>query len=600
MEAETTNARDPILEKAWLRHAELDANASRLSKRHLNLRKWVAILGVLATFLAIVSDIISTAIGDTQPLLVLILKIMLIATPLLGSMVAAFTSRELGDGRWLSMRAGAEEMVKDIYIYRTVLTNNPDRSKWLSHRLANTSRQVYKSSGNKLDTVPYQGNIPVVYSGDPGFTNLTPEEYIRYRLQDQLSWHEKKIVTIGEEKRKLTITILGMGALGALLAGIGGPFAVWVALTASFTAALVGWEELRNREKTIANYSKVKLELTIIRDYWYALSPAEQNDSAFYRMVLATEKLMFAQNSQYIRSMQDALSGADDEDKKLVEDMVQMSATSNAELQKKLLSESQAVFAEATQQLSAVAEDAAATVSGMVTAVSAEAIALNQTMEDVVISTVAESAAIRQTITETVDATTAEVAASRTAVEASRDATLAEVAAGRAALEATRDETLDEVAAWRDTAQESVNTAVAQSAAIQEMVTAETDAWEETSQEMLAGVSATSAAGQATATQEAAAWQQSAQDALDTAVGESAALRDTANTAVEMTAATADAWQESAQDTLDTAVEQFAPPTIGTDEMVDQAVDRVLQEGVVVADEAIKMALAQATEDELS
>ncbi len=107
---------EPILKEAWMRHAELDANAGTLKKRYTKYRKWVLTLGVLATFLAIftagVSNLGSQAIPEyftflpqglidflTDVRLQAILKVLLIATPLLASVIAAYTSREMGDGR---------------------------------------------------------------------------------------------------------------------------------------------------------------------------------------------------------------------------------------------------------------------------------------------------------------------------------------------------------------------------------------------------------------------------------------------------------------------------------------------------------------------
>jgi hypothetical protein len=502
METTTTTERPTILEKAWLRHAELDDAANKLTKRHLQLRKWVAILGVVATFLAIFIDTFNAQLPVSVQA---VLKVLLIATPLLASMVAAFTSREMGDGRWLSMRAGAEEIKKEIYLYRTVLSRYPERGKWLSNKLANIQRQVYKNSSNTLDTIPYKGQLPPKYhaddpESDTGFNDLTAEQYIRCRLQHQLSYHERKIVQLSKEKRNLTIAILGMGALGALLAGIGGPFAVWVALTASLTAALTGWEELRNREKTIANYSKVKLELTIIRDYWYGLTPAEQNDTAFYRMVTAAENVLFAQLSEWVRSMQEALTGAEEEDRKLAEEMVQISVNTNAELQRKMLAESQAVFAQTSEQLAAVAEDAATTVSGMVTAVSDEAIALNQTMGTAVETAVAQAATARQLAENEVDAWEA----------TSQDA----LAAAAATADAARESTAAQVEAWQDTAQTVMDTAATESAAMQEAAQTAVDE-----------AAAVAAAAREAAISETAAWGETAQEVVDTAVDESAALR---------------------------------------------------------------------------
>lgn len=712
MEAATETSRPAILEKAWMHHAELDTNADKLNKRHVSLRKWVAILGIVATILAIVTDVYSPGF-DIAPQAVL--KVLLILTPLAGSILAAYTSRELGDGRWLAMRAGAEEIKKEIYLYRTVLKHYPDRNKWLSNRLAHIQRQVFKASGRKLDTEPYKGVLPLYFSpddpnSDPGFTDLTPEEYVRFRLQEQLSWHEGRIVRLSKAKRNLTIAILLMGGAGSLLAALGGPFAVWVALTASLTAALTGWEELRNRETTIANYSKVKLELAIIRDYWYGLSSAEQTDSEFYKMVLATENLMFAQNSEWLRSMQETLAGAEDEEKKLVEEMIQVSASAHAELQKKLLAESQAVFAQTTEQLSAVAADAAATVSGMVTAVSNEALALNQTIGESVDAAAGEAAAARlalessrdaalqeaaawretardsataavaqssaaraataaeavawgQTAQEAVTMAAAQSAAARESVAETAEAVAAEADASRLALETSRDMALEEAGDWREAAVESAAEAVAQSIAVREgtaaVVAAETAAWSEAAQDAVDTAAAQSAvareAAETAVAAETAAWSETAQDAVDTAVAQSSAARDAA-------AAEATAWGETAQEVVDkalteaaalrmqageqikfavnftpvtTALEdvgtavpetwanvvyeavpdikypiQFTPvetdgrengePAAVSDTAVDDAVNRLLEQGVQVADEAIQQALAQAAQEEES
>ncbi|HRQ42541.1 MAG TPA: SLATT domain-containing protein [Chloroflexota bacterium] len=725
MESTTETSRPAILEKAWMHHAELDTNADRLSKRHLKLRQWVLILGIVATILAIVTD----AYGSSFPVSgQAVLKVLLILTPLIGSMIAAFTSRELGDGRWLSMRAGAEEIKKEIYIYRTVLSHHPDRHKWLSNRLAFIQRQIFKASGRRLDTAPYTGVLPLYFSpdnpnSDSGFNDLTAEEYITYRLQEQLSWHEGRIVRLSKAKRNLTIAILLAGVAGSLLAALGGSFAVWVALTAGLTASLTGWEELRNRDKTILNYSKVKLELAIIRDYWYSLSPEEQTDSEFFKMVLAAENVMFAQNGEWLRSMQEALAGVEDEDKKLVEEMVALSVTSHAELQQKLLTESQAVFAQAAEQLSAVATDAAATVSGMVTAVSSEAMALNQTMAEsvdaaaaeaaaarlaleasrdtamqeaaawretaqesatataaqsaavrqsaaaavatetaawsetaqdavdtavaqstaardaaaaeaaaweqtsqaAVDTAVAQSAAARQSMAESVDAAAAEVEATRLAVEASRDAALAEAAAVR---EAATTAVAAETDAWGDTAQDAVDTAVAQSAAAREAaetaIAAETTAWSETAKDTIDTAVAQSTAAREAAAAEAAAWAETAQEAVDRAVAESAALRQQAgeqikfavtftpvSTAIEeLGTAVQEKWTEVTYEAIPDIKYpvQFMPkqtngpengePAAPSDTAVDEAVDRLLEEGVQVADDTIRQALAKAAQEE--
>jgi Pyruvate/2-oxoacid:ferredoxin oxidoreductase gamma subunit len=45
----------PILQVAWARFSELDIGAIARSKSHLNKRRWIAVLGVLATLFAILA-----------------------------------------------------------------------------------------------------------------------------------------------------------------------------------------------------------------------------------------------------------------------------------------------------------------------------------------------------------------------------------------------------------------------------------------------------------------------------------------------------------------------------------------------------------------
>jgi predicted RND superfamily exporter protein len=117
--------------------------------------------------------------------------------------------------------------------------------------------------------------------------------------------------------------------LGAALAAFGGPFSLWVALTASLTAAFLGWQELRNIDMIVKNYSKVIVELSVIYDHWINLEQEERTDAEFYRMVKSTEEILWAQNMEYIKSMQEALKESDlDEEAGLINRVIKESVDS--------------------------------------------------------------------------------------------------------------------------------------------------------------------------------------------------------------------------------------------------------------------------------
>ncbi|MDX1377606.1 MAG: SLATT domain-containing protein [Anaerolineales bacterium] len=361
----------PILQLAWVRFSELDTNASARTKSHLNKRRWIAILGVLATLFAILSQIFPET---TEPaILGLGFRILLIATPLIGSAMAAFTKAFYSTGDWLIMRAGAEEVLKEIYFFRTILQKEPDRRAYLEKRLSEIQRQLYRSMGGELVLQPYEGETHSrYYAGDPssdfGYDDLTGDEYFRYRVENQLAWHRRKVRTHQKRRINLQILILASGAVGAFLAAIGGSLSIWVALTASLTAAFLGWQELRNIDNVVRNYSKVIVELSVIYDHWINLEQEERTDAEFYRMVKSTEEILWAQNLEYIKSMQEALKDADlEEEASLINRVIKESADSarraKRAMQDSLVEYAKETFEEAEEKVEEAFEAALGTLA---------------------------------------------------------------------------------------------------------------------------------------------------------------------------------------------------------------------------------------------
>ena len=354
METETPRAK-PILQVAWARFSELDVNALARTKSHLNKRKWIAVFSVLATLLALLSQVFryNPRNPESASIIGLIIYILLILTPLVGSALAAFTKAFYANGDWLTMRAGAEEILKEIYFFRTILAKQSDRRNYLEKRLTEIHRQLYKAMGGEFVVKPYNGPVPTRYypddpTSDPGWDDLTGDDYFRFRVENQLAWHRKKINQFQDERIRLQVLILASGAAGAFLAAWGGTISVWVALTASLTAAFLGWQELRNIDAIVKNYSKVVVELSVIYDHWLNLEPEERTEAEFYRMVHSTEEVIWAQNIEYIKSQQEALKEADlDEEASLINRVIKESSDS-AKRTKQALEDSMVEFTRET------------------------------------------------------------------------------------------------------------------------------------------------------------------------------------------------------------------------------------------------------------
>jgi hypothetical protein len=337
MEDNTNQKAMPILNVAWERYSQYDLYAVKRNRAQLGLRRWVAIISVLATLFAIIVQIY----GFQGDVLSWVFKVLLIIAPILGSSLAAFNTKFFGHGDWLTLRAGAEEILKEIYNFRTILKGRADRRTYLENRLQEIQRQSFRSMGGEFMMQPYTGKLPPYYYpddpySDPGFQDLNGDEYFEYRLANQLGYHTYKVNEFQKERVRLQIFILSTGFIGAVLAALGGDFGLWVALSASTTTALIGWQELRNLDATVRNYSKVILELTIISDHWNNLEPEERTDAEFFQMVQSTESILWSQNVEYIKSMQEALTAAKGDEENLINQVLKQSVEDDKKFKQSL------------------------------------------------------------------------------------------------------------------------------------------------------------------------------------------------------------------------------------------------------------------------
>jgi signal transduction histidine kinase len=302
----------------------------------MNFRRWLGILSILATLFAI---IVSLFPSDNPSVVSLVFKFLLILTPILSSGLAVYGSKFLSSGDWLVTRAGAEEILKEIYTYRTVLQNSRTRDSWLEQRLVEIQRSVFRGLNGELTIPPYEGYLPPHYNqtdpySDPGFTDLMGDEYFQYRLESQLGWHVNKVNKFQRERVRLQVFIIVSGVLGSILAVV---LPLWTALAASFTAVLLGWQELRSLDSVVRNYSKVVMELTILYDHWKNLKPGQKTPSEFYKMVRSTEDILWGQNVEYIKAMQEALKESDlEEEASLVNRVIKEARESDRRLKQSM------------------------------------------------------------------------------------------------------------------------------------------------------------------------------------------------------------------------------------------------------------------------
>ncbi len=300
-----------VLYTAWQRYAELDHNANRVGDQHKRLSAAVISLGVLTVIVAVATDSFKLEL----PFNVLIaLRLLLTLLPLAGAALLAFTSKFQFGERWQALRSGAEDIRKEIYHYRTVLQASKERDLWLGDRLAAIQRQVHELVGGDLVLKPYTGHIPPTHyahnpNSDPGFSDLLANDYLRYRLQNQLDWYTNKLTRFAQERNLFQLAVYGFSVLGSILAGLAWLFAtlpVWVAVTSSAAAALTAWMELRRMESMVQSYSRICLELGILRDRWLALEPSRRTGDQFFKLVVSAERVLWSQHNKVLSGVSQA------------------------------------------------------------------------------------------------------------------------------------------------------------------------------------------------------------------------------------------------------------------------------------------------------
>ena len=301
-----TSVESLALETAWQRYAQLATNAKSASVQYLRLRSVALVLSAIAILLAVITVSIDNSIkasplGET-------LQVSLILVPIVGLIILVFANKLQQGQSWIVLSTGAQAIRKDIYLYRTLLQGQAKRHQWLAQRVITIQRQVLETIEGNWVLKLYAGKIPPddspdTENTDPGFNDLLADDYLNYRLEAQLKWYSQELAKSYATQTRLQIGIFTLGGLSAVIASLGGNFSIWVAFTTSVGVALTTWLEVGRLDSLVSNYNQVILELNLIRDHWQSLSSEERTGDEFFKLVLATEKVLWSQHDQHILQM---------------------------------------------------------------------------------------------------------------------------------------------------------------------------------------------------------------------------------------------------------------------------------------------------------
>jgi hypothetical protein len=309
---------DSVLRQAWQRFAAIDAAAVRQQREFDLGQQWILALGLLAVVLAIAQSglQLEEPANQTGPgeWLYQSLRVVLIIVPISISALIAASNRFKPGKRWVLLRAAAEGIKREIYRCRLMagLDGADDtRDKMLSQAIEDITRRLARTEANTTALPAYGGELPPRYAAsaqDDGLSAIGADQYVQLRLVDQLAFFRRKTVSLERQSRSLQIAVLVAGAVGSLLAALGGAAVIWIALSSAVVGAVMSYLSYRQVETTLVNYNQTAADLDNLLCWWTALTPGEQMQRAHIEaLVNHTEDVLASELAGWTQRMTDAL-----------------------------------------------------------------------------------------------------------------------------------------------------------------------------------------------------------------------------------------------------------------------------------------------------
>ena len=335
-QAKSSSLNPILLADIWRIFILYDRSATKAQKQFIFFRKLILILSVTATALAVIESVIKPLIEPSAKesvikfifssnfsglSLAVILHSLVIITPITVSILLVGSVKFERGFNWILLRASAETIKQEIYRYRTQVANYSDINRrdanfaqeiqTIGERLIKTQVNQAGLAWDKLKPSNGQTLLEAIKQGiseqdsDP-FSPLTAEQYIDYRLIDQLVWYRKKTLILDKQWQILQWLIYVLGGVGTFLAAI--KLQVWIAVTNAMAAALLSFLEFKRLDATLVGYNQTATNLENILCWWHALTPeAKADPNKIEKLVESSEKVIRAETTGWVQEMRDAL-----------------------------------------------------------------------------------------------------------------------------------------------------------------------------------------------------------------------------------------------------------------------------------------------------
>ena len=245
-----------------------------------------------------------------------------VLVPIVVTILLGITTYFKWGNKWVLLRSSREALKQELFRFRTHTGIYDEKAAAEDHQKAIKSaeqllvdkvatisqRLIQTEVSTSAPTSPFVPRLPKFSSVDvdDGFRDLTPDRYIRFRLDDQLAYYRLKA---GEWNRKLKVyqsLIISASGLGALLAAIN--LALWLPLATALGAAFALYLEYMQVVNTLTKYNQAATNLEDVKQWWTALPEFEKKEQeSFNKLVEATEKILESEQESWVQNMQNAI-----------------------------------------------------------------------------------------------------------------------------------------------------------------------------------------------------------------------------------------------------------------------------------------------------
>jgi SLOG in TRPM, prokaryote/SMODS and SLOG-associating 2TM effector domain 1/Protein of unknown function (DUF4231) len=309
---------DPVAAQVWSRFARYDQAAKRQRATFERLQGAVLLVGVIATLVALSQNALGSLGGDSRPWLGGV-RAVVIALPIVVSVLIATTNQVGAGKRWVLLRAAAESIKRELYRYRTrtgPYNQQPPAGRAepvssgqaLADRVGEIEAVLVKTEASNGALPDYEGLMPPaggIAAGDDGLSRLDPARYLTVRVDDQLGWFRSKVTKLEKRLRWFRVVALVAGGVGTLLAATG--HAPWIGLTTAVATAIVAHLGYLQIEPTLVAYNQAASRLDDLRMQWSA-NPAFHTDAKrFEQLVNDAESMLELEQGGWVQQMSKAI-----------------------------------------------------------------------------------------------------------------------------------------------------------------------------------------------------------------------------------------------------------------------------------------------------